>query len=543
VKRFWVGFALGALVCGCRASPQDNPHDRQNPLVGSPAANAPQQREGNARCQRVPPPPVVHPDPAATEVSLDNAPGAAQSPLAQPQVSSVRLAQAQLPSAAEALPAPSPGDGPSSRRRGPTVLSLRDALAIGLSENPDLVTIRGTANVGAAAVDTAGVYPWNPFVQGQYLPNGRPFTPGTPGNASGQSNYYILVMERFELAHQRQHREDSAIAALGQIQWNIRQAELLNVSQTERLYFTALYQRQVRDLAVDAERLSDRLANIIQRRFRAKLATNLQTINARIAVRQSRRQRELADAAYQAALLALRQQLGISISEPLDLSGDLRQYEWFSVSAAACRISGSASREPQVLAYQMSEARPDVLAARSAIGMSRANLNLARAARVPDILAGPILETADDGTQFLGVRMQRDIGIVNNGSALARQRLTEVQQHRLTYEQLKRRAANEAAAAIDRYERARRLALDAAKEASQTPPPELEDVLRQFEAGNAQIVDLLAVQNNLLQETRSFLDLLNEVAQSAASVTQATAIPPERLFAQRPPKFPAPAAQ
>jgi outer membrane protein TolC len=175
--------------------------------------------------------------------------------------------------------------------------------------------------------------------------------------------------------------------------------------------------------------------------------------------------------------------------------------------------------------------------------MSRANLNLARAARVPDILAGPILETADDGTQFLGVRMQRDFGVVNNGSALANQRLTEVQQQRLAYEQLKRRAANEAAAAIDRYERARRLALDAAKEASQIPPPELEDVLRQFEAGNAQIVDLLAVQNNLLQETRSYLDLLNEVAQSAASVTQATAIPPERLFAPRPPNFPAPAAQ
>ena len=120
--------------------------------------------------------------------------------------------------------------------------------------------------------------------------------------------------------------------------------------------------------------------------------------------------------------------------------------------------------------------------------------------------------------------------------------MTEVQQQRRTYEQLKRRAANEAAASIDRYERARRLAADAAQEAWNNPPPELEQVLGEFEAGNAEIVDVVAVQNNLLQETRSYLDLLNEVAQSAAFVTQTTAIPPERLFAQRPPRFTEPAA-
>lgn len=125
----------------------------------------------------------------------------------------------------------------------------------------------------------------------------------------------------------------------------------------------------------------------------------------------------------------------------------------------------------------------------------------------------------------------------NNGSALANQRRTEVQQQRLTYDQLKRRASNEAAAAIDRYERARQLAAAAAREATELPPPELEQVLGEFEAGNAEILDVVAVQNNLLQESRSYLDLLNEVALSATFVTQMTAIPPERLFVQRPPRF------
>ena len=474
---------------------------------------------------------------------MDNAPNDGQGGLAQQDVSRIRLAEAQLPSDAEALPPPTPDEPYESSRRARSVLSLRDAIAVSLSQNPDLLTIRGTANVGAAAVNTAGVYPWNPFVQAQYLPNGHPYFPGTPGNAAGQSSYYVWVMQRFELAHQTRHREDSAMAALGQIHWNIQQAELLNVAQTERLFFTALYQRQLLELAADSEVLSDRLAGIIDRRFHAGLATNVQHINSQVAARQTRRQRELADAAYQAALLALRQQLGTTAGAPIDLNGDLKDYAWFSVADALSCVSGTAPSEPELLAQSVAEARPDVMSSRMAIGMAQANLNLARAARVQDVQAGPIYNTADDGTQYLGLRLQREFGVFNNGKALTSQRQTEVQQQRLTYQQLKRRAANEAAAAIERYERARRLVAKAAQESIAGPPPELAQMLREFEAGNAQIVDVVAVQSNLLQEERSYLDLLNEVAQAAAQVTQTTAIPPARLLAQRPPRFLPPAVQ
>jgi outer membrane protein TolC len=447
------------------------------------------------------------------------------------------VAPVPLPSVSPeaSLPANPLGGGvPVAGRRG---LALGDALAISLSENPDLITIRGTANVGAAAVDVAGVYPWNPFVQAQFLPNGQPLHPGPPGGSSGQANYYIWAMQRFELAHQRGHRESIARAALSQVQWNIHQAELLNVAQTTRLYFSALYQQHLRDLAADAETLTSRLSEVTARRFQAGLATALQTTNVRIAVRQSRRQRELADSVYQAALLALKQQLGLSASDVIELDGDLTQYAWLPVADAACRVSSETITDRESLARMMVEARPDVLASRSAVAMSHANLNLARAARVQDIQAGPIYDTADDGTRFLGFRLQRDFGVFNNGSALARQRQTEVHQQHLTYDQLKRRAAIEAAAAIDRYERARELAEEAALETSQSPPVELEQAISQFEAGNAEVVDIVSVQNNLLQEARSQLDILNEVSQAAALVTQTTAIPPERLCTVRPPPF------
>jgi multidrug efflux system outer membrane protein len=439
----------------------------------------------------------------------------------------------------ESLPAPMAEE----IRAAPHELSLGDALATGLMLNPDLLTARGTARVGAAVVDTARVYPWNPFVQAQYFPQGHPFTPGTtPGGQSGGSNYYIWLMQRFELGHQRRYREEGAIAAFGQVRWNIRQAELLNLAQTERLFFTGLYQRQLRDLAADTETLSRRLVEVVERRFQAGIATTLETANARVAARQAHRQYQLAEAAYQAALLALRQQLGLSADTPLNLAGDLTELEWQPIADVFCSLSNSVAIDPQRLAVEMAEARPDVMAARSGAAIARANLNLSKAARIPDVQAGPIYETADDGTRYLGLRLQRDIGVFNNGSALASQRETELYQQILAHNQLERRAANEAAAAIDRYERARRFVAEADHEPDESPADELAQIVAQFEAGKADILSVLGIQNNLLMDLRAQLDLLNEVAQSAALVTQATGLPPERLLAPPRPEALPPAA-
>src|SRR5205823_12632075 len=135
--------------------------------------------------------------------------------------------------------------------------------------------LRGQLNVNPAIVGVARTYPWNPFVQGQFLPRGRPFVPpepGVPASGAGLSSYYVWVMQRFELAHQRQFRIKGALASLNQVQWNIFQGELLNVAQTTMLYFTALYQKELQELAQETAELNERLAGIVERRFRANLA-------------------------------------------------------------------------------------------------------------------------------------------------------------------------------------------------------------------------------------------------------------------------------
>lgn len=567
MKRPWCGLCIAVVAAGCQSSPKAErpglPFQTARPpslqLAGHPSAIQSAtpgvmqvNRQPGVSSDRTPSPPQAGPSQWTSRRTGvgDSLQSSAQSDTARfNKVSLVtRLEGADstppketllLPPPSEAPPQPatpasSDASGKSPMARGGNALTLGDALETGLAQNPALVALRGTANVSAAMARVARVYPWNPFVQAQYFPNGTPFVPSSaPGGGAGMSNYYIWVMQRIELGHQTRHRADSAAAALGQVRWNIRQAELLNVATTERLFFTAIYQRQLRDAAADAAFLNERLLGIVERRYKAGLAMAAERTNARVAARQSRRQANLAEAAYQAALLGLRQQLAIDLDAPLEVKGDLKEFEWFPVDQAIASLYQSGAGPVRKMAANVIESRPDVMAARAGISVARANLSLARAARIQDIQAGPIYDTGDDGTKYLGFRLQRDFGIFNNGAALAQQRAVELGQQNLTYEQLKRQAAIEAHAAIDRYERARRFAAEAAAELSSGPPAELEEMADQYEAGQADILNLLAIQNNLLQDERAYLDLLNELAQSAATVTLATGLPPESFVSPR----------
>jgi cobalt-zinc-cadmium efflux system outer membrane protein len=484
--------------------------------------------------QTLPPVPASWPAPSVG-LNAGAAPAAGEIiPVAAQEAQPPKRAQPQAPEllpSPERVPGPAPGQSPATPEAGAPALTLTQAVATGLLQNPDLVALRGQEEVGRAVVGVARTPLWNPFVQAQYLPSGSPFSgtvSGQPGSGAGLSSFYVWVMQRFQIAHQRQFRTQAALAALSQIQWNIYQAELLNMAQTVRLYFTALYQKELLGMAADNAELSRRLLAVVEQRYRANLARAADVTTARIAARQAQRQEDLADATFQAAVLALRQQLNVPLPTPLALTERLTDYQWSPV--------GPPPDQPALagcdLAAELVEGRPDVMAARAGMRVAQANYKLARASRVPDVQFGPIYNTADDGTRYMGMRFQTDIPVWNTGAPLARQRRAEVDQQNLTYGQLKVRAALEAQAGIDRYERARRLAAKGGAAPAAGPPAELQDIIEQFQAGQTDILAVLGTQANLLQERRIALDMLNELAQAAANVVQATALPPDRLVSR-----------
>ncbi|MFN0020696.1 MAG: TolC family protein [Pirellulaceae bacterium] len=409
-------------------------------------------------------------------------------------------------------------------------LSLRDAAAITLGQNPDLIATRQAEGVSQGALGVAETYPFNPWVQVQVAPS-----PQRRDGSTGTTAHYILLIQTLQLAHQRQHREAAAQSVLNGTRWNIVQAELQAVAQTERLYFMALYRQGLRDVLRENAALSREVLTISEKQLAAGALSKSDVAIARLDEAASRQRAELGEANYQTALLDLRRQLNLPMEHSLELRGSLADLQFSpTTSAAASTQIGNENLPvgmPQI-AEQLAANRPDVLAAHSDFDASRANLNLAHANRVPDLQVGPFYQQTDNGTVHWGIRAQSDLPVLNTGMPLVRQRAAEVNQRQSVWQQLQARASLEAQAAIDRYERARRIAADAGISGKELPE-ELTKLEAQFKAGEIDLLRIVTARTSLLAARQAHLDILSELAQSAAALTAATGLPPEVIVGVR----------
>jgi len=180
-------------------------------------------------------------------------------------------------------------------------LTLAAAIRTALERNPNLVTQREAESVSLAAYDVARTYLFNPQYQGQIIP-----TPRARNGETGSTDNQHVIVQTFELAGQQRHRTAGGVASLNQVRWTIQQVELLTVAGTERLFLTALYQRDVRDLERSVARLNVELDGVLARRFQAGQATAADVAMARLQSRAAERRADLAETTYRAAVLARR---------------------------------------------------------------------------------------------------------------------------------------------------------------------------------------------------------------------------------------------
>jgi cobalt-zinc-cadmium efflux system outer membrane protein len=429
-----------------------------------------------------------------------------------------------------------------------TPLTLPAAIETSLEQNPDLVALRQAEGVSRAVVGVARSFPFNPFFQFQATPveQAPAAAKAQEANAAQKIFQYYLVMQTFELAHQRKHRERAAMAQLSAVRWNIFQAELQNIATTEQLFMASLYQRGLRDLSQASARLSASLLSVMERQLAAGGAAAADVATTRMDARATRQQARLADANYQTALLALRRQLNLPRDAAFEPVGDLAELEWLPVDGEHLSSVPSLSRAVaaddslDAIVRELASGRPDVLAARSTAAAGRANVDLARANRIPNLIAGPYYQSDDFGIKYFGFRGQVDIPVANTGRPLLEQRRAELRQQQMAAEQLRTRAEQEVRTAIERYERARQMAAEAAADLGEGMPIELRRLEQQFEAGEIDMMRIFTARTSLLQLRRAYLDALNEVALAAAGVTAATGLPPDALLRSGGPPLPPP---
>jgi cobalt-zinc-cadmium efflux system outer membrane protein len=298
----------------------------------------------------------------------------------------------------------------------------------------------------------------------------------------------------------------------------------VSVAQTERLYSTAVYQRQIRDVLAQMAELNENLAGVLERSFQAAQTSAADVSLARMQAGTLRQQAALAEANYQTALLDLRRQLGMPPTADCEPAEDLPQWQWAELGEllAAAPAAPCCDRLQELVA-----GRPDIMAARADVASTRAALGLARAGKIPNLTIGPYYQRDDLGTTAVGFRAWSDVPVVNSGEPLVRQRFAELRARQAALDQAQVRARLEAEAAVDRYERARKLVQRSRGVFLAELDAEVRRVENQYGAGQADLLRLFAARTAYIQGFRAQLDLLNELAQAAANVTAATGLPPQ----------------
>jgi cobalt-zinc-cadmium efflux system outer membrane protein len=518
MRRFKSWFALGAVaLAGCQATTvatRVTQPPRRPVEVEAPPAGLEAQKMAIAKAD------------ASLRVPVPKKSGSTSA-------GSIRLVGADDEDLESAAPPPVPGNA---------TFGLDDAIERGLVWNPDMIAVRQAEGVSAAAYGVAETYPFNPFIQVRVTP----YQQGTEPNIN-QTFHYILLMQTVQLAHQQQFREEIAASQLNQVRWNIHNFELLNAAQTTRLYFTAIYQKGLRDLTRSNAELNEELLRISERRLDAGDITPADLAIVRIDTRSTRQQANLAEANYQTALLDLRRQLNLPLEAPIELKDDLISLRWKPLHEAARSHLGTACPEMALqigeqgspagdreLIKRLADGRPDVMAAHADVDTAHASYRLANAARVPDLQIGPFYQVDEFGTTFFGFQAQMDIPVNNTGKPLARQRAAEHGQRTVTWQQLQARAEIEAVAAVDRYERARRLVDAALVNFQDDLPVELKRLEQQFKENEVDVLRIFQGRQSLIQNRRAVLDMLNELAQATAGVTATTGVFPRDLVTKAP---------
>lgn len=519
---------LGLLhgLCGCL----EVPHEGRRPAVREQeeAVAAPTAPRAHDLARAPAPRPV---EPSASPATSGQAP--TPSTASAPSSSSPLLEAP--PTGAEAL---LPG--------GP--VSLAEALRLALGRNPGLVALRRSEGVSEAALQVARTYPHNP----QLGADVRPLTRERGGN-NGDVLVAATLLQELELGGQGRHREATGLAEHEAAAWRVRDAEEKVLSEAARLFFDALHARERTALLESVAALQQETLDVTRRRFDAGLSSGTDIVLARMEAQSARQQADLARDARDAAVAALEQQLGLPPRSELVTSGALER--------------AARSVAPTFLEDVIGE-RPDVRAAEADLAASAARARLAAAARVPNLTLGPVYERDESGTTFLGVEAQLPIPIWDTGSPLLRQRRAEEEQSREALRQLRVEASHEASAALARHGRAAALAQRFREDLFGPPAPgpasaagatgapgaveapgapgaaagaggiegDLQRIRDQYEAGQADIVQVFLARSNLLRARQAYLDALHEEALAAVDLTRAAGLSAATLLLDSPPR-------
>ncbi|MEO8484356.1 MAG: TolC family protein [Acidobacteriota bacterium] len=380
-----------------------------------------------------------------------------------------------------------------------TVLTLDRAVDLAMSQHPDVAVARAREAEARGLLTTAQAhFASNPELELFAGPRLQPSLVTFDAEVS--------VLQRFELAGQRNFRIAIATAGIDARQAEIEAAQLDARANATAAFFRALHAERLRVLAEQAASLAGDMIAATETRYQAGDIALLDVNVARIEKARAERDRLAVNGLVERAQGELREVLALPAAEALVIQGD-----W--PASADLRLD-------QLVSALAS--RPEGRALTAAVSQAQSDWRLAQAGRRPDLLAGAGFKR-EGGDSVVGARVgitlpffQHNTGAV--ASAAARIQLAETERDADA-----RISATRFHSLYAEYAAAR----DAAAVLTAQGLPSLEDneqlAAESYRAGKISFVDLLVIRREAFATRRDALDAQLALALAATELRRATA--------------------
>jgi len=401
------------------------------------------------------------------------------------------------------LPATSRADGAAT----PRTLSLADARRLAAECNWALAAARSGVQQAEGLRVQAGAWP-NPVA----LASAGKLNLTPPGPSGSSSDTALGVTQLLELGSKRSARIRAAAAGLAASQAQLAMTRVAQDAAVVKAYAVAVAAAETARVGRDSAQTLERAAAIAEVRFSAGGISAAERDQTRVAAGRFAADVRSAEAAAVQARIALQTLLGEPVPDgAVTLSDDL---------ASLLRLAAAgAPAAPQATAL---ESRGDVRAARAAAEQARAQADLQRAQRVPDLsLSAQYERDLPDNPNTLGFGVSitlpifdRNQGAIAAAQAASQQAASEAARVRAQANAEVAAARAALAAALDRHRSYVEELLPRAEAASRT-------VAFSYEKGLASLLELLEAERSLNEVRLAAVDSQADAVGAAADLAAA----------------------
>lgn len=375
-----------------------------------------------------------------------------------------------------------------------TVLTVDRVLDLVEQQNPQVLLARAQVLEAQGVLTTARArLATNPEVDA--------FLGSRPTGTGRSAEIELSVLQRFEIAGQRGHRIDAATAGVNRQESEVAAATLEAQTVALAALYRAAHAEEIRRVAQDALSLADEAVRAAQARYEAGETAILDVNVARVEQARARREQLAAAARREGTLGVLREVLALPAEEPLEVGIPLRTPGVPALDTLLPRLSE----------------RADVRALAANVTQSEAQLQLARASRIPDVFGG-IGFRREDGQPIAGARVGLTLPIFQRQSGAIATASARLSASRTAFDARRRALDARLRAGYAQYT----ITAQAAEAIAATAVPLLEEnealTRDSYQAGKIGLLELLVIRREGFAARREALEAQLEATLAALEV-------------------------